>query len=228
MSEKLLFLRLEGPLQSWGERSKWDIRDSADMPGKSSVVGLIGCAMGLERDDPMLLEVSRQIELAVRADRPGTRMLDFHTVTGDPLMNAAGKPRSSGNTIISRRWYLQDASFLVVIRAQENWLERIAYALQHPKWCVYLGRKSCVPTRPVFDGISDSYSGLMDAIRRYPMDQRSAAEHADNRVRYECEIPQENAATYSRPDELTSGSRTFVMRRVWSGTVEVPNVSDEN
>ena len=42
----ILVLRLEGPLQSWGENAKWDFRDSSTMPTKSGIVGLLGCAMG--------------------------------------------------------------------------------------------------------------------------------------------------------------------------------------
>jgi CRISPR system Cascade subunit CasD len=40
-----LFLRLEGPLQAWGERGRWSIRDSAAEPTKSGVIGLLvhGC-----------------------------------------------------------------------------------------------------------------------------------------------------------------------------------------
>lgn len=37
---KILLLRLEGLLQSWGEHSRWDHRDSSDMPTKSGVIGL--------------------------------------------------------------------------------------------------------------------------------------------------------------------------------------------
>ena len=52
--DKILLIRLEGPLQSWGERSKWDYRDTADFPTKSGVIGMIACAMGLERTDAQL------------------------------------------------------------------------------------------------------------------------------------------------------------------------------
>lgn len=54
---------------------------------------------------------------------PRDRVLDFHTVQGYPLYNAEGKPRSS-NTVISPRWYLQDASFLVVLDLPDDWRER--------------------------------------------------------------------------------------------------------
>ena len=44
-----LFLRLEGPLQAWGDNSKFVIRRCMDAPTKSGVLGLICCAMGLSR-----------------------------------------------------------------------------------------------------------------------------------------------------------------------------------
>ena len=82
MAEKtpLIALRLEGALQSWGDHSKWDERDSGSFPSKSGVVGLIACAMGLERGSEELLALADAIHLAVRADRPGMRAMDFQTV----------------------------------------------------------------------------------------------------------------------------------------------------
>lgn len=93
MEEKktLLILRLEGALQSWGDHSKWDVRDSGDFPSKSGVVGLLSCAMGLERGDPEIAALSAALHMAVRVDRPGIRVLDFHTVQGYPLYNAEGE-----------------------------------------------------------------------------------------------------------------------------------------
>ena len=176
----LLALRLEGVLQSWGDHAKWETRDSADFPSKSGVVGLLSCAMGLERDNPEITALSDSVQIAVRADRPGTRMLDFHTVQGRPrLYTAAGARTPDKSTIVSKRWYLQDASFLVLIETDEPWRERICQALKVPKWPIYLGRKSCVPSRPVLDGITTEYEDLLDALRRYP-----PAERASRRIQF--------------------------------------------
>ncbi|MGH9433413.1 MAG: CRISPR-associated protein Cas5, partial [Terriglobia bacterium] len=44
MSANTLFLRLEGPLQSWGDQqSKFVIRRTAEAPTKSGVIGML-CA----------------------------------------------------------------------------------------------------------------------------------------------------------------------------------------
>ncbi len=217
MPEKkaLLILRLEGALQAWGEMSKWDFRDSADFPTKSGIVGLLGCALGLERGSPALYDLSKAITVAVRADRLGLRAVDFQTVTGNPLRNAEGKPKSGGNTIISRRAYLQDACFTVFIETDNAWRERLADALRAPKWPLYLGRKNCVPSRPVLEAVSADYTSLRDALARYPAAERAAFPML-------CEVEQESLtlSSYLRPDRLVNGERAFALRRVWRGVLK--------
>lgn len=219
----LLVLRLEGMLQSWGERAKWDDRDSASMPSKSGIVGLLACAMGLERESPEISELSEAISVSVRADRPGIKMVDFQTVTGDPLWTAEGKKRSSG-TFISRRTYLQDASFLVVISTDETWHARIVEALQQPKWCIYLGRKNCVPSRPVLEAAEPEAASALELLCSYPADTK-----AQYPIHFETEEPIDKAVFYTRPDERRPGYRCFERRTVWCGIIEEElHVSDKN
>lgn len=216
MAEKksILILRLEGLLQSWGETSKWDFRDSSTMPTKSGIVGLLGCAMGEERGSQTLVELAQGITVAVRADRPGVKFVDFQTVQGHPLMAATGKPKTTGNTILSPHAYLQDACFTVFIDTSPEWGARIRKALEDPKWCIYLGRKNCVPSRPILAETA-VFDNLMAAVRDYP-----AAERAEKTMTYECEIPDGAAASLLRPDDLVGAGRQFQLRRVWRGTVE--------
>ena len=47
---EILLLRLEGPLQSWGGRARWDVRDTGRIPTKSGIVGLLGCALDIGRE----------------------------------------------------------------------------------------------------------------------------------------------------------------------------------
>lgn len=216
MAEKkqLLVLRLDGALQSWGENAKWDARDSSTMPTKSGIVGLIGCAMGEARCSKVMVELAQNITIAVRADRPGVKFVDFQTVQGDPLMAATGKPKTTGNTMLSPHAYLQDACFTVFIDTNNEWRQRILSALDNPKWCMYLGRKNCVPTRPIMAQVVD-YTGLMEALQEYP-----TAERAGRIITYECEIPNSSAASILRPDDLIGPNRQFQLRQVWRGTVE--------
>ena len=144
----IIALRLEGALQSWGDHSKWDERDSGNFPTKSGVVGLIACAMGLSRENEKVVDLTRSFQMAVRADRPGTRIIDFNTVMGNPLYTAGGKRPQSASTIVSHRCFLEDASFLALIEPSPEWIRPIIDSLKSPKWPIYLGRKSCVPSRP--------------------------------------------------------------------------------
>ncbi len=154
-------------MQSWGVRSRWDVRDSAPEPSKSGVIGLLGCGLGLARQHPRLLELDRALQFAVRGDRPGVIATDYQTVTGRHRM-ANGKLKTDDYTVQSYREYLHDASFLVALAGEEPLLRELAGALQTPKWPLFLGRKSCVPTRPVLENLSDQYADLEDAVCRAP------------------------------------------------------------
>ncbi|MCC6909095.1 MAG: type I-E CRISPR-associated protein Cas5/CasD [Phycisphaerales bacterium] len=147
-----LFLRLEGPLQSWGDTSKFVIRRSMEAPTKSGVLGLVCCAMGLLRAKAReRLPELNTLAMGVRIDRPGTRWWDYHTVGADVGMTTAGGGIKTGaqGTLITRREYLADASFLVALRGEAELIQRVAGALAAPVWPVFLGRKSCPPGLPV-------------------------------------------------------------------------------
>lgn len=194
MGIPILLFRLEGVLQSWGEHSKWDYRDTAAFPTKSGVVGLLGCAMGLERDDTRIGEISSSLRMIVRADRAGELLTDFQTISADKIYTASGGTRSGGNTIISNKSYLQDASFLVGLTGKKDLLEELDRALKNPKWSMYLGRKNCVPSVPILGEISEEYDSLEQAMQNYPLTER----HDENIL---MEMDSVGAEGSRRPDE---------------------------
>src|SRR6185436_8622843 len=131
-----LFLRLSGPMQSWGERARWSVRDTAPEPTKSGVVGLLACALGLSADAD-LRALSENIRIGIRCDRPGIRLVDYHTVGGgydEPmLLMADGKPKYIPNTNPklphtepTHRAYLHDASFFVAIQSDDETIAQLA------------------------------------------------------------------------------------------------------
>lgn len=193
--EPILLLRLEGPLQSWGARSRWDVRDTQPEPTKSGVVGLLGCALGLARGDAELERLDAALRMGVRVEAPGRVCEDFHTIT-DFLPTAAGDFKVSGGTksaaalradlnarpatIISPRFYLEDAAFLVALAAPgdgTDLLARCVAALRRPQWPLFLGRKACPATRPIFDARSVDYEDLETALRRHPWSHLGANGH---------------------------------------------------
>ncbi len=151
-----LVLRLAGPLQSWGSRSQFNRRDTAGVPTKSGIIGLLAAAAGRRRGDDLtdLLQVS----LAVRTDQAGSLLRDYHTVSDyrggflpNSELNRRGRQeRSKGKaTAVTERWYLQDAVFVVAIGGPAGLLSGLADALQQPSFPLALGRRACPPAQPL-------------------------------------------------------------------------------
>lgn len=181
MPDRVMLIRLEGPMQSWGTRSRWDVRDTGLEPTKSGVIGLIGAAMGLERGNRRLEELDSGLLFGVRIDRPGVVATDYHTVTGYHRTAAGGFKHSGGTattlktalehgpaTIVSPRDYLHDAAFLVALAGQPTMIEKCATALSSPVWPLFLGRKGCPPTRPLLVADAPAYSDLESALDQHP------------------------------------------------------------
>jgi CRISPR system Cascade subunit CasD len=158
-----LLMRLQGPMQSWGTTSRFDERDTQLEPSKSGVIGLLCAALGRDRAEP--IEDLAALRMGVRIDREGVPMRDYQTATG--VMAATGKV-DLNRTVVSPRFYLADAVFLVGLEGDRPLLEMLAAALREPVWPLSLGRKSFVPSKPVPlpDGVSDL--SLHEALTTWP------------------------------------------------------------
>ncbi len=171
-SEKsFLALRLVGPLQSWGYDSQYNRRNTGLMPTKSGVAGVCCAALGYARGGT--LEREFLIEFAnvqmtaiaiprqrVKKDLAVQRLQDYHTV-----QNTKTAEGNIKDCHITRRQYLTDACFGVLLEGNTSFLNKIAYdnpGLANPKWGIWLGRKTCVPAAPVFAGLRDEKD---DALR---------------------------------------------------------------
>jgi len=211
MGTPLLILYLEGPLQSWGQRARWTYRDTGRFPTKSGVIGLLGCAMGLKRDDFKLLTLDRELHMGVRAERYGGELVDYHTVSGT-IYTADGTQRGNkdkDSTIITRRQYLQDAIFMVVLEGPEEILQECAAALNNPVWTMYLGRKCCVPTRPVFERFTHEFESIDQALHKYLIDENKNCD-----AKFMCEVEVEEGGTQRQDGFLDNRARMFGYRTV--------------
>ena len=189
-----LAMRFEGVLQSWGDRSKWSIRDSRTEPTKSGVIGALAACLGWgarQEDDERIANMARTLRMGVRADREGTSLRDYHTIGGSRsdtetawtgLLAATGKlkknPTSPGlHTEVSERFYVADACYLIVVEDAPETIEGIAHALRSPVWPPFLGRKSCVPSAPLHPALPDDVvtSGtLIEVLKQHPWLGRAA------------------------------------------------------
>lgn len=210
----LLLLYLEGPLQAWGTSSRWDVRGTDDEPSKSGVVGLLGCALGYRAGDPRLVQLSRSLRMGVRIDRPGMRLIDYHTTMG-VIRNADGRLAGTEDdpyTIVSLRSYLADAAFLVAFEGPPDLLKTCAEALQNPKWPLYLGRKACVPSRPVFEALTSQYASIEEAFALHPWYRRSEDEQVPRTLR--CVIEDPEGDRWRRDEITTLPGRVYEERAV--------------
>lgn len=178
-----LLMRLAGPMQSWGTQSRFTIRDTGREPSKSGVIGLVCAALGKPRPEragdgfPSLRELSA-LRMGVRVDREGVVSVDYHTAGGTHragerygVVKADG---SAGDTVVSRRYFLADASFLIGLEGDAELLRRLDQAFAAPVWQLCLGRKAFLPGEPVRlpdappmgPGIREA--GLRQALEEYP------------------------------------------------------------
>jgi CRISPR system Cascade subunit CasD len=176
-----LFLRLEGPLQAWGDASKFVIRRTVKAPTKSGVIGLLCCALGLSRQEARgHLKKLSDLKMGVRLDRAGVRWWDYHTVGAKiGVLTADGEgikytaSTKEIETLITRREYLCDASFLVALQGEPGLIAQLEAAIEEPKWTLYLGRKSCPPSRPLLEKpAARDFPDLLAALQAVPWPYR--------------------------------------------------------
>lgn len=173
-----LVFRLYGPLASWGEAAVGGDRPTGLTPTRSAVLGMIGAALGIKRDDtPRLNALRLEVGVAIKSYSAGSLMRDYHTAQvpsqdrkrhfysrKDELSIAKEKL----NTILSSRDYRSDGYWVVAIwqqQAGEFSLESIKAALTKPVFTPYLGRKACPLAAPLLPTLIEA-------------DLRSALDHA--------------------------------------------------
>jgi CRISPR system Cascade subunit CasD len=165
-----LAMRLEGPLQSWGFEDRFNRRKTGLLPTKSGIIGLccaaLGAARGSDREQEWLPRLNALGCLIIAFPRGANdkplmvrRMEDFHTVQN--TRTADGKIKE---THITHRTYLNDANFAVLLTGDRDTLEELAAALQDPVWGLWLGRKACIPSAPVFNALHETETDALAAI----------------------------------------------------------------
>ncbi|MEI6260543.1 MAG: type I-E CRISPR-associated protein Cas5/CasD [Deltaproteobacteria bacterium] len=212
----VLLLRLAGPMQSWGTRSRFQERDTEREPSKSGVIGLLCAAIGRDRSLPVA-DLSA-LKMGVRADREGNLKKDFQTA-----QNVAVAGGGSLEDMISNRHYLADAEFLVSFEGDAGLLKYLHSALMRPVWPLFLGRKSYVPSLPIYlpDGYRENVS-LRESLMAYPLQVRQT--HKTIRLLLESSTPTHESRMDS-PVSFEFGHREFRERFVVTEFVPVETFS---
>lgn len=137
-------------MMSWGDHSRFTIRDTRREPTKSAVLGLLCAALGRPRWESVT--DLTQLRMGVRINQEGLIQKDYHTI-----MDGVKSSGDKGGTVISHRYYVADADYLVALESQDqDLLDTLDAALLSPIWQLYFGRKSFVPSCPIRIGIVNS------------------------------------------------------------------------
>ncbi len=212
-----LLLRLAGPMQSWGTRSRFTERDTEREPTKSGLIGLCCAALGIDREEDDLLRPLAVLKTGVRADREGAVRVDYHTAGGGAfrgqsygVIKASGAP---GDAVVSHRYYLADAEFHAALEGPGDLLEKIEAALRNPRWPLFLGRKAFLPDPPLCLGLREE--GTEQALAAVPWRRRSKWEKVPERLRLTLECNSgEGAARMDVPLSFALARRRFAVRFV--------------
>ncbi len=176
-----LLLRMRAPMMSWGDHSRFTIRDTRREPTKSAVIGLLCAALGRPRWEPVADLTA--LKMGVRVNQEGLVQCDYHTVQ-DSIKSSGNK----GETVISHRYYVADADYLVGLEgADRPFLETLDAALQSPVWQLYFGRKSFVPSCPVAIAVSDEPLG--EALKHPITLSKAMTRKLPQRLRTVIEVP---------------------------------------
>jgi len=208
-----LLLQCVAPLQSWGTQSEYIVRDTGREPSKSGIIGLLCAALGRDRAQP--LTDLAALKMGVRVDWEGKILHDFHTVFE--------------KQVVSYRDYLSDAMFLVGLEGSNDWLKQLQIALKHPHWNLFLGRKSCVPSRPPYlpNGLSDK--PLLQALTEYPWLGQSRKKYKaiqSIRLIYE-DNEKGNEFHHDHPISFARNERLFHPRRTTTKFILRPEFNPE-
>lgn len=155
-------------------------------PGTAMLTGLIANALGWRHEQfDELQRLQERIAYAARWDSQPQEMVDYHTVDlSQPKMRAEGwttrgvpERRGGGSKLGTHqryRHYWVDGLMTVVLHLKGEDapdLQAVQEALQHPARPLFLGRKTCLPARPLLDPLTPVVEGddLLAILRKVPV-----------------------------------------------------------
>lgn len=179
-----LILRLDAVLMSFGG-VRVDQHGVIDrFPGKSLLTGLLANALGWDhRDADQTQRLQDRLEFAARWDVPPEPLRDYQTVDLDqPKMKAPGwttrgipehRANAKDGTYQREQHYWTDGVMTVAVSLADDLpptLGALVAALQSPARPLFLGRKTCLPSRPLLDPDFPVMRGddLLDILRLIP------------------------------------------------------------
>lgn len=101
-----------------------------------------------------------------KRELPVRRMQDYHTVQNTRRASGA----INNDCVLTHRQYLTDASFGVLLEGDALLLGEIVTVLADPKWGIWLGRKTCIPSAPLLVGLKEHSANLLQLLKENKKD----------------------------------------------------------
>ncbi len=243
---RALVLRLEAPLMSFGSVIIDNLGVTDVLPGASMLTGLIGNALGLERRQGQELNALQEsITYAARRDVPGVPLVDYQTAdlgqefmlggwtTRGKFATRAGSAAAARGTHIRYRHFLANAAVTVAIASPR--IDEFADALRRPARPLFIGRKPCLPARPIVDTIVEA-SCLRDALLKVPVIEREQARDPFNDVDelegFVSRWPLDDGGHDGATEIFVNDTRDFInqihvgRRAMWQGRLPAPRPAE--
>ena len=226
-----LTFRLYGPMASWGEIAVGESRHTDYYPSKSAIIGLLGAALGLRREEEEAHQNLANAYLqATKVLRSGQLLKDYHTAQAP---DSAGKfryrtrrdeivkGRDRLGTVLSSREFLSDSHAVVSIRpgSKANWsLSELAEALTKPKFHLYLGRKAFPLAAPLSPQTGDfpDFRNALDSYELAPL-VHAALDNPPAWMTDERWLPAQEVVRYyweGEPQDFSSDTLSFPFDQV--------------
>ena len=189
MMAKHLILNLEAPLMSFGGETVDNLGVIRPYPAVSMLTGLLANALGWRRIERQRhQDLQDRLVFAARIDREshgGLNMQDFQSAAinnTEQGWTTRGRPEGrAGGTYqnhLRYRDYHADMRVTVALRLEppdsDPALDDLGEALLEPARPLFIGRKPCLPSLPLFGGYSDGDTAL-EALLSVPLADELAA-----------------------------------------------------
>ena len=181
-----LLLNLESPLMSFGGVAVDNFKSTRRFPGASTLTGLLANALGwrrIERERHQRLQ--DRLLYAARVEREigdGLPLRDFQTgkiaatdkgwTTWGKVEGRKGGAASYNSPTLLYNEYLPDARVVAALRLrrpdESPTLDDLQAALIEPARVLFIGRKPCIPSSPLFAGFARGDTAL-DALINAPL-----------------------------------------------------------
>lgn len=174
--QNYLLIRLKAPMMSFGDTdTSEDRKPIMRHPGKSMIAGLLANALGYDHRQPEMTQALQdEIEIASLELKRGKILIDHQTAEisyDDTAWTTAGIPAERGGHPYSyavplrcQKEYLAGAEYIVAVSASAERLQELSRALREPARPLFIGRRCCLPSRPLFAGLIRA-QGIIDALR---------------------------------------------------------------